>query len=500
MDNAPAGRVVFSQLFNESETFLQPCIETFLAYTGPESVLVLNLPQGRAIDPALHALSDRVFLINGGFQRRLWDHTILAGHLESFGFALEHVPDFSHFSALASNSLMVRRFDLPAALSALAASHNETRLDLEDLPKEWHWRFVRQMPEYIGLLKREWGITHATSNQIEGLFAARSDWALLHDRLDALARLGATMRPDLPVPIEEVLPGTCFASLGSGRYTYVCHVFWDRQVPSQSRSSNVDFADILTMAQHFPPHICAFKWFERSPQAIETAAVVQPWSRALLAELADAVAAGDQDRMLVQRGLLERLAATLRAREAWRPFTARWWGQGASRSGSLPDQVIEATGQKLPLEDIGAPAGAAFLMMEKTGAKLRLGFDITEDGGATRLRLRCAGPAGDGALQGFLYLDPQVPGRLRTLRVRLAQARVAAEEEAVRAFRFTADTGYCPPARLRFTFDTATHRAYHFREEGWHPTEIGWYGIPILPGMELDLLLEMPADGEAAAS
>ncbi|SDB49621.1 hypothetical protein [Belnapia rosea] len=493
MDTQPAGRVVFSQLYNESDAFLRPCIEGFLAQTGPEAVLVLNLPMGRVVDPAMHGISSRVFLINGKVQRHPFGHTLLGGHLECFAFARERLGVFGHFCTLASNSLLVRRFDLAATLASLAESRHEAPFDIEALPEFWHWAKMRQTPELLAALRRDWGITRCIGQQIEGLFATRKDWEELAARTDDVARFGAAMRPELPLPLEEILPGTCFTHFGSGHFTWICHVFWDRLGPAQSMNGNVGPADVLGMAERFPPHICALKWFERSPAAVETAAVLQPWSRLALGELAEAVATGDADRLFIQRGVLERLADAVRQRQGFAPYCAvpGWAAEGVLARFSA--EGLRAEGQRIALE--GVPDGAAFLKMEHGAQALDLTLELAQEGAATRLSLRGRSLGGEASgPAGFLYLAPLRPGRAWSLRLRLPQAAIAEAERVPQALRFSGDAGaFGAWSRIRYQFDTAAEREYYFRQEAWSAAEAGWFGIPVFGDMALDLLLDAPA-------
>ena len=267
MNQAVQERVVFSTLYNESDGFLTTYVENVLRHTGPDAILVVNLPPGREIACPVAEHSDRVLVITGALPRRKFGHTLLNGHLEAFEAALGHFGPFGYFCPLASNSLFARRFDPVAAQMALARSGHVTGVDLNDLPDTWYWPMLARSPDLIPFLRDTWGLTRVGNNQIEGLFAAASDWGLLHARRAEIIALGATMRPDGEFPMEEIVPATILCTFGSGRYVHLCHMFWDRPP-----TDNVRLDDVMGIGERFPDHVCLLKWFERSPANLITAA------------------------------------------------------------------------------------------------------------------------------------------------------------------------------------------------------------------------------------
>lgn len=469
-------RVVFSVLYNESAEFLGRLVANFLAHTGPESVLVLNLPATAPL-PALPP-GGRVFAMHGGIARQKLGHTLLAGHLEAFGFAQAQIGAFGHFCPLASNSLMVRRFDRAAALHLLSETRPVPQIDLADPPAEWWWPFIRRNPRVIRCLAEAWGITRSLGSQIEGLFATQADWGLLHARFEDVLALGGLMEPGQFFPLEEVLPVAVFLNHGSGRYINICHVHWTRP-----DGGKVTIADLLDLAAGYPPHICAMKWFDRSADAPPTAAVTEGWSLGLRAAL-DTV---NPNQRLGIRLILEQFVAALRAREGFTSFGAAWGGPGFTFGPEAP----AARGGRLAIPTGAVPAEAAYLYLVETGGPLVVTLQVAE-GLATQVRIGCqavadAAEAGPGRLEGHVYLSPLRDSGHWTCRLRLAPA---VAEAAIGHVVLAAGGAYQPIRPHHATVADGWHE-YHFRCGDAPAQGRLWFGLPLLAGVAYEALLDL---------
>ncbi len=422
MDRA-AERVVFSALFNESEAFLATYVRNFLNNTGDNAFLAINLPSGRQIPCREAEESDRVLVFPGEVQRRKFGHTLLAGHLESFEHAAQALGGFDFFCPLASNSLFARPFNLPAAVEKLKVKPVTTSNDLDNLLEVWWWVKVKRSPRFIAFLKDVWDLTHVSQNQIEGLFASRNDWAVLHERLPQILELGGTIEPDQEFPMEEILPATLMKQFGSGYFTYICHIFWTR-----SYQGKVVLADILDMPTLFPDEICILKWFERNPDDVATAAVSTGWIRNLLGRVSDDLQTEPPATRFAHRMILEQMARVLAEREGFGPVTADWW------TGTEPDQrrmtlTRTITMQRgiipLPFEqEAGREQDLLYIYAEDTQDAVRLSVEITE-AETTTIVLGTSLPAEAGdaeaaepTLEGYLYLRFLPPPGNRVFRLR----------------------------------------------------------------------------------
>ncbi len=485
MNQAVQERVVFSTLYNESDGFLTTYVENVLRHTGPDAILVVNLPPGREIACPVAEHSDRVLVITGALPRRKFGHTLLNGHLEAFEAALGHFGPFGYFCPLASNSLFARRFDPVAAQMALARSGHVTGVDLNDLPDTWYWPMLARSPDLIPFLRDTWGLTRVGNNQIEGLFAAASDWGLLHARRAEIIALGATMRPDGEFPMEEIVPATILCTFGSGRYVHLCHMFWDRPP-----TDNVRLDDVMGIGERFPDHVCLLKWFERSPANLITAAAATGMAADLTERLAGVPEAQRDQRRVLHRLILAEMARSLRSHERFSSLISTWRpaadGQPtARRIGFNP--MLDGNRQIIALP-VGphAPAGQplAYLFTEQTGTPLRLQLDVA-DADQTVVTLSSVPaefPAGAGApdetaLQGFLYLACCLgPGdrifRLRVLSDRADRA-VHVEERIVlaRGGRYVQQA----PTPV---VEHEGIREFHYPSEGMPDADDVWIGLP----------------------
>lgn len=424
-----AATVVFSALFNESDAFLTTFVQNFLNNTGDGTVLVVNLPSGRTIVCPVAEESDRVLVFCGQVQRRKFGHTLLSGHLESFEHASRTVGSFEFFCPLASNSLFARPFNLGAATEKLKVKPRTTSNDLDNLLEVWWWVKVKRNPRFIAFLKEVWGLTHVSQNQIEGLFAARSDWAVLYDRFPQILELGGTIESDMEFPMEEILPASLIKQFGSGHFAYICHIFWTR-----SYQGKVVLADILDMPSLFPDEICIFKWFERNPNDLATAAVSTGWIQALLGQVSEDLRTQPASVRFAHRMILEQVAHIMAEREAFVPMTAGWWTEATA-----PDQrrvtlirTIRVQREMIPLPvelEAGRDLKPFYLYTENTRHDVRLSLEISEadsttvafgaslvDDGAE------AAETAEAVLEGYLYLQVVAEPSSRVFRLRFMSA------------------------------------------------------------------------------
>ena len=428
MDRA-AGRVVFSALFNESEAFLAAYVRNFLNNTGDNAFLVINLPSGRQIPCREAEESERVLVFPGKVQRRKFGHTLLAGHLESFEHAARTLGGFDFFCPLASNSLFARPFNLLAAVEKLKVKPVTTSNDLDNLLEVWWWVKVRRNPRFIAFLKDVWDLTHVSQNQIEGLFASRNDWAVLHERLPQILEVGETIEPDQEFPMEEILPATLMKQFGSGYFTYICHIFWTR-----SYQGKVVLADILDMPTLFPDEICILKWFERNPYDVATAAVSTGWIRNLLGQVSDDLQTEPPATRFARRMVLEQMARVLAEREGFGPVTAGWWtGTEPDRRRMTLTRTVTMRRGIIPLpferdaegeHQAGREQDLLYVYAEDTKDAVQLSVEITESETTTIvLGTSLPAEAGDAEAaeptkEGYLYLRFLPPPGNRVFRLR----------------------------------------------------------------------------------
>ena len=499
--------VVFSALYNESDAFLGAYLANFLHYTGPESVLLVNLPPGRPIPDV--ATNERIVLFNGDVQRSKFGHTLLMGHLESFGLATRLFEHFDYFCPLASNSLFVRRLDPAAMAQQLRAGHKvpvdldvtyDIGLDIDRLPANWHWPKIAGNQQLIDFLKTRWGLSRLSQNQIEGLVASRADWSLVHARMADLPSVGALLTQETSafLPLEEILPVTFFLSLGSGCYVNICHVFWNRF--NHHGSGRVTIGDLLSVGR-YPPHLCLMKWFERDADAIETAAVTRSWGQVLLAEqVAAATQAGVKDR-LSRRLLLQEMANSLRAGEIVRPFAGSWRSSpdDTLRPCRIRDQPLVSMRQivRLPTgQDQPDDHGDAFLYMENTHHRVEVTIDVAH-GSTTRLRLACApvapAPEGDpvpaeSIIEGYLYMRGSWRGEPPIVRVRVP----AAAPDGSRTLRrvvVMCDERYVPVDAMHDECN-GDMVDYYFSHDGL-TQDMFWLGLPFFATSTFEAELDM---------
>ncbi len=494
-------RIVFSALYNESDEFLHAFLANFLHYTGKECVLLLNLPPDRVL-PSVVA-NERIVLFNGDTHRFKFGHTLLMGHLESYGLALQRFERFDYFCPVASNSLFVRSFDPAAAIRQLRAGHKmptdldityDIGLDIDQLPGNWHWPKIGGNPLLVTFLKDRWNIERLSQNQIEGLMASSADWGLLHARLPDFPSMGSLVAQEGSafLPLEEVLPGTFFLGFGSGCYVNICHVFWDRF--NHTGSGRVTTDELLAFG-HYPAHLCLIKWFERDAAAVETAAVTQPWSQ--LALTGYAAAAGARDR-LAQRFLLQSLAGSLRARETAQPFAGCWRSSPNETFKPLAfhDDSLVSMRQiiHLPTRNAGPDDQSdAFLYMENTHHQLKVEVQV-EHTSATRLRLDCASSdagadqASGSALEGYLYLRASWVGEPPVVRVRVPPD-VPRIDRMMQRIVMMCDGAYEPISAMHMERNGETNDYYFSR--GASADGVLWLGIPFFTKDAFSAAMEM---------
>ncbi len=486
-------RTIFSVLYNESDTFLGSYIENFLAYTGPDEVLFVNLPPDRSIpkDWTTNQCA-RIHVFNGAVTRHKNGHTLILGHLEGFSKAISQFEDFHLFCSLASNSMMVRRFDIGATLHALQTPRSDAGFDVDNLPDNWWWPTLKKNPDAIRCLRDNWKLKRMWDNRIEGLVATQSDWATLHARSSSIIDMAKLMDPDSLVPLEEFLPSTAICHFGSGQYTNICHVFWDRLRTTQGK---VEIGDLLDLPSLYPAHICLMKWFERDAASSETFAVTRSWSRELFADITDATQGGNTNHAHVRRIFLAKIVDAMRKRERFMPITSAWSSGSGAAPGKhvFPKMLLEAQRQKVAIssdiEKRNEPPHA-YVLLEKTGHSLEL--EITIDPGATTsLRLLC-NPAGtnvstgDGpsVLEGYVYLNSCM-GPQCSFRIRIPIPLAESQESAVRGVVLAQNSLYRRVA-VWHTESAEGYRDYYYRNDVFRDAGEIWFGLPFYTQSSLE--------------
>ena len=487
------GMVVFSALFNESDAFLTTYVRNFLNNTGDGTVLVINLPSGRTIPCPVAENSDRVLVFSGEVRRRKCGHTLRCGHLESFEHASRVVGAFDFFCPLASNSLFARPFNLQAVLERLKTRPETTSNDLDDLMEVWWWVKVKRNPRFVAFLKRVWGLTHVSQNQIEGLFAARSDWAVMHERFGQILELGGTIEPEMEFPMEEILPATLIKQFGSGHFAYICHIFWAR-----SYQGKVVLADILDMPSLFPDEICILKWFERDPNDPATAAVSTGWIQSLLGHVSNSLRTESAASRFAHRMILEQVTRALAGREAFRPATAGWWTEatepdrrwvGLTRTMTMQREMVA-----LPVEpEAGRDLRPLYLYTENTGHIVRLSLGISETDSTTILLSTSldgkAAAATDPVLEGYLYLQTLAPPGSRVFRLRWMSGAPDMRDRISGNVVIQDGEGHHRVQPCHPVDGEATE--FHYQHDPVAGEDGTWFGIPVFSQLVVTLTLDV---------
>ncbi len=488
-------RVVFSALYAESDAFLETLIGNFLLFTGPESLLLINLPPDRAIPERPATISDRVRLFNGRVTRAKLGHTLLAGHIESLRFANDLLGTFDYLCPMASNSLFVRRFDLAATEKGLdmLTPPRPATVPLDDVPDGWWWRTVKQDGRLIPFMRTRWDLAIGCSFQIEGSFASRDDWMEVGCRLDELLEAPGLASPPLPFPLEEILPAIVFNNFGSGRHIRICHLYWAR-----GAAAPVTVTDVIQDLWAMAPEICMAKWFERSATDPTTAALSTGWSAALLDELSRPAATMPPERRLISRLLLEELGRSLRERERFEPITRRWWPHPALDGDRMLTfrGTLSAGHHGIALDDtLTLPSGdaAAYVMTEDMDRSLDLEIRIEQPTGAVRI---LAGPPTaaseppDAApvLAGYLYLAPMAGTARTAIRVRVPEMAASDELLGRLAIRHANGIGHLSE---RHRARSAGSIEAYFMIADLDVSSGSWLGLPFFHGQRLDATVEV---------
>jgi len=498
MSRHPSERTVFSVLYNESDAFISPYLDNFLAFTGPDEFLFVNLPPGRELaEDVHHAVSDRIHIFNGSVTRNKIGHTLLMGHLESFSEALSVCGESQLFCSLASNSLMVRRFNKEATLRELAKKRPARGYDASDLPDSWWWTRLKQSPDALRYLRDTWELKRIWANQIEGFIAAQADWGMLSARLSTIIELGRLIDPVYRVPLEEMLPSTAILHFGSGRYTNICHNFWSRQATSQGK---VEIGDLLDLPALYPEHICAMKWFERDIAASETLAVTRPWSCDFLADIVSGTPDGNTNRAHARRIMLGKIAEAIREREPFMPITQQWsFGSEPTESQCrLTERSIKAVRQRVPVSTAsghGKQRSQAYLYLENTRHTLQLAIEI-EHSATTRLRISCE-PAvsadhvapGDPVVEGYLYMN-SCSGPKCSFRVRVPFPVPDSQEAILRCVVLAQNSEY-RELEIWHREHTDTYCDYYYRNDVFYGDADIWLGFPFFTHSKIEAYVDV---------
>lgn len=394
-------KFIFSALYNETADYLDVFVANFLNYTDQDTALIVNLGHDVPV-PLDRDFGPRVRLIRGEVLRAPWGSTLLAGHMESFGYADNVFPDFGWFITIASNCLFFRRFDGALAVADAVSRTRPSQMwrKWNALSDDWNWPLLRGFETAGERMRLQWGIDGLESGQIEGCMASRADWALTAGVAADLAGYW----DGLKAPLEEIMPPTVIDSIGSGQRNLICHIYWTEDARFIRLDDMID-------TQSLPRHVCMMKRFRREPLNAETLIVSTPLGQSLLLAMQQA-APGSQEDLNIEV-LLRLFLAQVEARRQ----PVLFHPGGTLRDTPSPEPLdMVAVRQICGLDGGPAEAGEPFLYFENTGARVLLAIHAPEPG---RLCIACqAHPAQEGAeipvgLQAHLCLPAPQALRLR---------------------------------------------------------------------------------------
>lgn len=492
------GTTVFATNFNEDDAFLPVYVDNFVHYTDDSCHLVLNFPVGRTIPRHLLADHPRVHIFNGTTPRKKWGATLIIGHMESYGHALDVLGSFDYFCTCASNGLFLRAFDARKAVDHLDRGNEapvgmtrEYLLDvhIDRIPRgtAWIWDNLDDSLALRRYLVDEADVPLISLAQIEGLFASSAEWGTLYERMDVLKQCDKCLpSPVLTTPaLEEFLPVSFFRRFGQGRYTNICHMLWD---PLRE----VSFSDLIQFVSRLPAHMCQAKWFPRDKDAITTAAISVPWSRSLLTTLAyDTRPATLHDRF-VTRALTTNFNRALQQQEVYTPLTRLWredpsWGraQWISAREFGPGAAVPEAGKPF---FAGQPEGvdgrpAAWLDCTHACRETMVhSVVLTEDADHCVAQLDSCFPheAGQrhewGEVWSVLFISPLAGDAAQIFRLSLKHPFTHTQEQLLHNIRrHTGDREF--PWVPMFHEDQDGYRHYYYLRPEGHTGEI-WIGLP----------------------
>ena len=396
-------KFVFSALYNETPEFLDVFVANFLHYTDLDAALIVNLGRDLPI-PVDRDFGPRVRLIRGEVQRSGWGETLLAGHMQSFGYAEKVFPDFDWFITIASNSMFFRRFDgaLAVADTIIRQRPEEFRATWQSLPDvdHWHWWRLRGFEAAGMRLSGRWGIDGLVRGQIEGCIASRADWAITAEVFYDLSGYWHGLQHAL----EEILPYTVINSIGSGRMGLICHINWTQNF------RNVRIDDIIC-PQDLPRQVCMIKRFQRHELSLETLIVSTPLGQQLLLAMQQAAPGSKEDLHI--EVLLRAFLEQVEARRELIPFEP---GSKLREMQAPASLDVIAVRQICGLDGGPFEQGEPFLYLENTGARVEL---VIHAPGPERLFVDCrARPAQEGGdtpsgIQAYLCLPAPQATRLK---------------------------------------------------------------------------------------
>ena len=226
--------------------------------------------------------------------------------------------------------------------------------------------------------------------------------------------------------------------------------------------------------------------------------MTQPWSQALLASLASTPADHDAGDRLLQRLLLENMAAALRARETARPLAAGWQAAAVPPPPcTFHDPCLSAARQTIHLPT-GTDGSDAYLYLDHTQHRIDLSVAIGHEA-ATLVRLGCPrvdAPADDPAgpaLEGFLYLRARWRGARPLVRVRVPASQ-SERERVMHSIVVMCDGSYTRVAALHSEpRDDVVD--YYFGDTGPAGNREFWFGIPFFADLRFQAELTLIQDG-----
>ncbi|WP_086613696.1 discoidin domain-containing protein [Acetobacter indonesiensis] len=500
--------IVFSTNYNEEDDFLPIYLNNFLSYTPNFCHIYLNFPEDREIPQHLIPSDKRVHVFNGKIKRYKWGGTLLLGHMESYGKALECLGKIDFFCTCASNGLFVKFFNYDETIRNLALGHKApvgmTRHHLIDVPVDnvprgqaWVWDNLSDAVDFRNYLLNEANISKISINQIEGLFASGTEWENLYSRLSTLEKcneffLNPTQKT---LALEEFLPVTFFRRFGSGQFTNICYMLWE---PIRE----ITFPDLIHLVKKLPEHMCQVKWFSRNQDSPATAILSENWGRSLLqSHTMDLSAIGVHNRFR-NRALTQSFADVVKITESYIPFTSKW--HPAALSGRIQwilSTVIYAGDQNSYRDLVSTVPKASDISavwlkcFNFTHITLQYEAIFAEDYGKTVLSLRSSreGEVAKqhewGEVHSILFISPMLGENAQVLRLSVKKPLFPFQEQilgGVRRFDGKNDFAWQPFLHE----DDSTVKHFYFLRPLDHVGEI-WIGIPAFPSTVIDIELSV---------
>jgi len=145
--------IVYSILAHEEPECLKNQIENIILHNFNYKIAIIVHLNEYLIDNFFTNINN-VFINNSYYNKKLYHHTILKGHIDNFLFFREKKIKFLYYVPLSSNCMFIKQMNIPSNYFFLNKIYTE-KFSIKDNETGWHWGKILKNTEIVNILKKK---------------------------------------------------------------------------------------------------------------------------------------------------------------------------------------------------------------------------------------------------------------------------------------------------------------------------------------------------------